>query len=282
MLSEPEDLHNTHWINTLFWLQKTGQMPIRYWADGFPRCGVNANRSHSVILEKLIFGMFMSIGPGNGSNSPIRRKVATMQQEGSSDHLEIEVKFQVESRSGMADRILRAGGVPVSDVFETNIRWDDTSGSLTAKKCLLRLRTESGGRAILTFKSPPASNDDSRYKVFTERELAVSDPAEMGAILEALGFHPIQVYEKKRTTYRFDAVTLCLDRLPFGDFLEIEGGKDAIRQAAERLGFDWERRILDNYLTLFEKVRRSMGLTFSDVTFTNFEGIQVNGTIFDP
>jgi adenylate cyclase class 2 len=72
---------------------------------------------------------------------------------------------------------------------------------------------------------------------------------------------------------------LCLDRLPFGDFLEIEGGKEAIRHAAGRLGLAWERRILDNYLGLFEKVRQSMGLPFSDVTFANFKGIQVDNTL---
>jgi adenylate cyclase class 2 len=201
-----------------------------------------------------------------------------MQQESDPAHLEIEVKFRVENRSDMADRILRSGGVLVSDGFETNIRWDDISGSLAAKKSLLRLRTESGGRAILTFKSPPPV-DEVQFKVFIERELVVGDAGEMAAILEALGFHPVQIYEKERTVFRFDDVTLCLDRLPFGDFLEIEGEKEAIRHAAERLGLNWEMRILDNYLGLFEKVRQSMGLPFSDVTFANFKGIQVDNTL---
>lgn len=201
-----------------------------------------------------------------------------MQYESDADHLEIEVKFLVENRSDMADRILRSGGVLVSDGFETNIRWDDASGSLAAKKCLLRLRTESGGKVILTFKSPPPA-DEIQFKVFIERELVVGDAEEMAAILEALGFYPVQIYEKERAVFRFDDVTLCLDRLPFGDFLEIEGGKEAIRHAAERLGLNWERRILDNYLSLFEKVRQSMGLPFSDVTFANFQGIRVESAL---
>ncbi|WP_169728886.1 class IV adenylate cyclase [Desulfatirhabdium butyrativorans] len=201
-----------------------------------------------------------------------------MQHTSDAEHLEIEVKFRVENRSDMADRILRSGGVLVSDGFEMNIRWDDASGLLAAQKCLLRLRTESGGRSLLTFKSPPPV-DEVQFKVFVERELVVSDAKEMAAILEALGFHPVQIYEKERTVFRFDGVTLCLDRLPFGDFLEIEGEKEAIRHAAERLGLNWERRILDNYLGLFEKVRHSMGLPFSDVTFANFKGIRVESAL---
>ncbi|MEW6261332.1 MAG: class IV adenylate cyclase [Thermodesulfobacteriota bacterium] len=190
------------------------------------------------------------------------------------EHLEIEVKFRVEDRRVLQARIDGMGAERLSEVFETNIRWDDGSESLKARKCLLRLRKESGGKAILTFKSPPPIEED-RFKVFNERETEVIDGEEMAAILEALGFRPVQIYEKERITWRFGAVLLCLDRLPFGDFLEIEGEKQAIQQTAERLGLDWEQRILDNYLTLFEKVRLSRGLTFTDATFANFEAIRM-------
>jgi len=183
--------------------------------------------------------------------------------------LEIEVKFRVEDRRLFQARIEQAGAERLSEVFETNIRWDDGSESLKARKCLLRLRKESGGKALLTFKSPPPIEDE-RFKVFNERETEVCDGEEMAAILEALGFRPVQVYEKERITYRLGSVLLCLDRLPFGDFLEIEGEKQAIQQTAERLGLEWEQRILDNYLALFEKLRNSMGLPFTDVTFANF------------
>ncbi len=197
---------------------------------------------------------------------------ATRSKDGS-EHLEIEVKFRVEDRQALQDKIERAGGERLSEVFETNLRWDDGSESLKARKCLLRLRKESGGKAVLTFKSPPQIEDD-RFKVFNERETEVADGEEMAAILEALGFRPVQVYEKERVTYRLGSAILCLDRLPFGDFLEIEGEKEAIRKTAERLGFDWKRRILDNYLALFEKERFSRGLTFTDVTFANFEALK--------
>lgn len=189
--------------------------------------------------------------------------------QASKERLEIEVKFRVEDRRLLQAQIDRSGAERLSEVFETNIRWDDGSESLKARKCLLRLRKQRGGKALLTFKSPP-SIEDERFKVFNERETEVCDGEEMAAILEALGFRPVQVYEKERITYRLGSVFLCLDRLPFGDYLEIEGEKQAIQRAAELLGLEWEQRILDTYLALFEKLRNAMGLPFTDVTFANF------------
>jgi adenylate cyclase class 2 len=64
--------------------------------------------------------------------------------------------------------------------------------------------------------------------------------------------------------------------MPIGDFLEIEGpdGK-SIRQAANELGLDWEKRILDSYTMLFEHARASLGFKFRDMSFENFETLKV-------
>ena len=63
----------------------------------------------------------------------------------------------------------------------------------------------------------------------------------------------------------------CLDTMPFGTFLEIEGPKESIKDAARQMNLDWKDRILANYLSIFEALRNRFGLPFNDVTFAEFE-----------
>ena len=95
----------------------------------------------------------------------------------------------------------------------------------------------------------------------------------MNAILESLGFHCEQVYEKWRETLVIKNTQFCLDAMPYGNFLEIEGTKKDIKQYAQDLGLQWGKRILANYLEIFEILRKKFDLKFTDVTFHNFKDI---------
>jgi len=187
------------------------------------------------------------------------------------EHLEIEVKFYLSDMDSIRDRILELGAVSMGRVFETNLRFDDADNSLIEKKSLLRLRRDT--KTILTFKSePPFKND--QFKILKELEVEVSDFATMKHILESLGFREEQVYEKWRETFILNNVNLCLDTLPYGDFLEIEGQKEDIKELAYRIGLNWQKRILLNYLAIFDVIKRKSNLAFYDVTFSNFINIR--------
>lgn len=186
-------------------------------------------------------------------------------------HTEIEVKFLLDDAPAFRRTLTRLGAQSgLSEVFETNYRYDDASGSLLARRCLLRLRQDDQSR--LTFKRP-APGAQGQFKVYEELEVVVADFAATHAILQALGFQPAQIYEKRRETFQLEGALICLDRLPFGDFAEIEGAPDRIRAAARTLGLNWGHRILANYLRLFEALRRNLNLPFEDVTFANFKGV---------
>ncbi len=187
--------------------------------------------------------------------------------------LEIEVKFYVPDIDAIRARIRSLGAEPKGCGFETNIRFDDEEMRLTQGKKLLRLRQDT--RCRLTVKSPP-KDADTEFKIFRELEVDVSDSQTMIAILAELGFTPRQVYEKQRETYLFGHTELCLDTLPFGHFLEIEGGKDDIRKAAEAIGLNWEKRITANYLSLFALLQTELKLPFEDVTFENFKKMEID------
>ena len=187
--------------------------------------------------------------------------------------LEIEIKFYIPDIDSIRARIRSLGAELKGSSFETNTRFDDEALRLTQGKKLLRLRQDS--RCRLTVKAPP-DDADTEFKIFRELEVDISDSQTMIAILEQLGFYPRQVYEKQRETYLYNQTELCLDTLPYGNFLEIEGGKDDIRKAAEAIGLNWEKRITANYLSLFATLQKQMDLPFEDVTFENFKKVKID------
>ncbi len=187
--------------------------------------------------------------------------------------LEIEVKFFLPDKESVRSRIVELGAEQKGRVFETNIRYEDAEKNLIKNKSLLRLRKDK--KSTLTFKSEHG-NENQEFKVHRELEVEVSDFQRMNQILKALGFHKEQIYEKWRETFLLNETVLCLDTMPFGDFLEIEGTGDDIIDVAQKIGFCWEKRILTNYLALFDMIKTKLHLQFTDVTFQNFEHVNLN------
>ncbi|MEJ2658897.1 MAG: class IV adenylate cyclase, partial [Desulfobacterales bacterium] len=138
---------------------------------------------------------------------------------------------------------------------------------------LLRLR--KGAKITLTYKSEPPVKDN-QFKTLQEFEVEVNDFDAMEHILKSLGFREEQVYEKWREIYVIGDTDLCLDTLPYGNFLEIEGNKESIQQLASRIGLVWKKRILMYYLSIFDIIKRQLNLSFYDVTFSNFNNIRLD------
>ena len=184
--------------------------------------------------------------------------------------LEIEVKFYLPDLSRIRERVLSLASIRRCRQHEINVRFDDAADRLRQRSALLRLRRDD--RIRLTFKSPPPQPDD-RYKIHRELETEIGNFEVMTQILAALGYRRKQVYEKWRETFQQGRCHLCLDQLPYGDFLEIEGPAEEIRPAAERLGLEWKNRIVSNYLEIFETIRQSLRLSFQDLTFDNFRNL---------
>lgn len=189
------------------------------------------------------------------------------------NHLEIEVKFYLSDISAIRDCIIELGAENKGQVFETNIRFEDDGKNLIRNKSLLRLRKDT--KTTLTYKSEPRSKDN-QYKIFRELEVEVSHFSTMKRILESLGFREEQRYEKRRETFILKDTLLCLDSMPYGDFLEIEGSKEQIKKLALQIGMRWEKRIVLNYLAIFDIIRKKTNVPYSKITFDNFKNINVN------
>jgi adenylate cyclase class 2 len=185
---------------------------------------------------------------------------------------EIEVKFPVADL-GQVEAHLRTYGAQLTQerVHEVNLRLDTPDKSLTRNLQVLRLRQDTQAR--LTYKGPGSIRDE--VQVRQEIEFIVSDFEAARSLFAALGFPVSMMYEKYRTMYDLDDVHVTLDEMPYGSFVEIEGPSAASIQAAgARLGFNWERRVLDSYTALFDQVRLALALDFRDLSFANFAGIQ--------
>jgi len=206
--------------------------------------------------------------------------------------MELEVKFLLSNRSALVGRLQGTGAVLKSPrTHELNLRFDTPARALTQTSQVLRLRQDA--RVRVTYKGPGAMEGGVRAR--QEIEFGVDDFDAAKATFEALGYEVSFIYEKYRTTYALssgsddfsrskavetattnEAVEIVLDETPLGTFTEIEGpDAEAIQLAADRLGLDWEARINESYVYLFETVKRSLALPFRDLTFANFEGVRV-------
>ncbi|MDL2321515.1 class IV adenylate cyclase [Desulfosarcina sp. OttesenSCG-928-B08] len=187
------------------------------------------------------------------------------------NHIETELKFFVADPAALRKKLPGTGAICTGQkVFEHNVRYETPDDRLLKKQCLLRLRKDRN--VTLTFKAPPPAAD-SEFKVYREMEVQVDDFAVMDAILAELGFSARQIYQKWRETWELESAVLCVDTLPFGTFLEIEGTPETILSAMQRLELGWEHRIRANYLGMFEVLRKAEHWPFTDITFDHFAGL---------
>jgi adenylate cyclase class 2 len=186
---------------------------------------------------------------------------------------ELEVKFYLSKRKDMKAKLDLLGKVHVPRVHEINLRFDTPDHSLTTTGRLLRLRQDT--KARITYKGEGSEEGGARLR--QELEFIVSDFKTARALFEALGYQVFTMYEKFRTTYKLGNLEVFLDEMPTGDFLEIEGpDSEGIKSGVKQLELNWEARILDSYVVLFERLNARLGLDFRDLSFSNFKNMDIN------
>jgi len=187
---------------------------------------------------------------------------------------EIEAKFYVQDLKKIESRIRELGARLIQPrVLETNIRFDLPDNNLSSRGRVLRLRQDTEAR--LTYKGRGVADQGVVNR--TEIEFTVGDFEKAKLFLEALGYQRLLEYDKYRTTYELGPCHVMLDELPYGNFVEIEGEDIVmIHNIVDQLSLDRQAAISESYSSLFEKVRRTLNLSFTDLTFDNFHGINVS------
>lgn len=179
---------------------------------------------------------------------------------------EIEVKFSLDHLGGVRQTVIEQGGLLMADrILERTERFDLPDGTLTKAGVVLRLREATG--VTITHKRPTA-DELTRQEV----SLEIHDADQGRRLLAALGYQIVSRYEKYRETFQLAVCKVMLDELPFGCFLEIEGpDRGALREAAESLHLNWDARVRQSYLDLFELLSERAADPPSQATFQAFQ-----------
>ena len=146
---------------------------------------------------------------------------------------EIEKKYRLtrDQRTELLRRLREAGATIEAEEFEENTIY--RGNGLNPRTSVLRLR-RTGDQAVLAYKERFASLSAIKHQ--REDETRIGDADALAAILDALGYKPELVYEKRRLTWCLAGAELVVDDLPFGLFLEIEGEEKIIGEVEGLLG----------------------------------------------
>jgi adenylate cyclase class 2 len=177
---------------------------------------------------------------------------------------EVEIKFLVRDLKAL-EKKLKASHFKreTPSTHEVNTLYDLPGQKLRRKGEILRLR-KYGDTWKLTHK---AKGKPGKHKSRAEAEATVSDGDQMNAILRALGFAPVFVYEKFRSEWSDGHGQVVLDHTPIGDLAEIEGKARWIDRIARELGVDSKSYITKSYGELFMEWKRKTKCEAENMTF---------------
>ena len=86
-------------------------------------------------------------------------------------------------------------------------------------------------------------------------------------ILKSLGFNKEIIFEKKRKNVFKNDITISFDKLPFGFFVEFEGGPETINKYLDKFNLSGRPRITRAYLGLWEDYRKAHSITEENCMF---------------
>jgi len=178
--------------------------------------------------------------------------------------LEVEVKFYCSDFQGIRRSLRDLGAFFLHASFESNLVFDTPDYRLRKESMLLRLRSTGSQGGILCLKRPPSDAQPDDVKAWEELETPVDRSDEMRRLFLALGYILSFSYEKMREEWELAGCRVCLDILPFGRFVEIEGERQAIFDLAERLGIAECSRTVKNYHELNREYRARNNLAPDD------------------
>ena len=152
--------------------------------------------------------------------------------------LEIDEEKTREKLDSFADKI--------SDrVLLTTVTFSNPYNNVTVRARII------GDEILFAVKVPVP---DKAFKVRNEYETKVNDFEILKKQLEALGFQPAMLQEKKRTTYIYKGSEIVIDKYPkMPPYMEIEGEKREIEEIVGMLGHKMEDTTNTSVYSLFER-----------------------------
>jgi predicted adenylyl cyclase CyaB len=174
---------------------------------------------------------------------------------------EVELKSVVEDVAACRRRLETAGARMTFEGRLEDRRYDTADRRLSAADEVLRLRTyhdARGARAALEWKGP--TRQEHGYKVRDEVNAHATDPAELAAILERLGYLVIGEIDRSVVQYGLDDAVIRFEHYPRMDALvEVEGPPPSIEHAIVALGMPRGGFTADRLLTFVARFEARTG-----------------------
>jgi adenylate cyclase class 2 len=122
-------------------------------------------------------------------------------------------------------------------------------------KCdYIRIRDEGEGTVRLSAKVHALEGGAVADQ--KEVDVKVSDFDKMLEILELMNLKPTKYQETLREEWEYQGAEIVIDTWPgLEPYIEIEAhSEDEVKEVAEKLGFDWEKKIITSNVEIFCKV----------------------------
>lgn len=179
------------------------------------------------------------------------------------NYIETEIKLKVDDLELLMENLKNKAEF-LGEAFQKTIRFDTPDRDLERKGIFLRVR--SGFENVITLKK----KIETASGVFAREEIEVDikDIDKMAKILSDLGFNRQWIMEKYRSEWKYNNLILSVDKLPFGDYLEIEGKEDEIEQAAKEFGFNFKNKIISSYWDIFAEYKKQHGIVEENIVFS--------------
>jgi adenylate cyclase, class 2 len=180
--------------------------------------------------------------------------------------IETEIKIRIEDPVGFCRQLESLNpGILSARHFEDNYLFDFSDRSLRSRQCLLRVRL-AAGECFLTYKGPP--RQEGLFKTREELETRMEDAATLLQMLERIGMRICFRYQKYRREFALLGVHVAVDETPIGNYAEIEGPEDGIRELARNLGIAESQFLRHSYYALYLELCKKNGV---DPQFMVFE-----------
>jgi adenylate cyclase class 2 len=176
---------------------------------------------------------------------------------------EIEIKFEIKNPNLIRKALKNLKAKFFGKVFEKTIRFDTPNDDLAKIGKFLRIKT--GFKNVITLKRKIESK---KFKEREEIELEISDPEKMEIILKNLGFTKARIMEKYREKWKLNGTEIVIDKLPMGNFIEIEGREKSIKKVVNLLGLDFKNRLVCTYWDLWKDFTRKKGIKNENIVFS--------------
>lgn len=181
--------------------------------------------------------------------------------------MEVEIKVPLKDPDSMRKLIIEKGGkLKRERHFESNYLYDYSDRHLSTQGCLLRVRELPEG-ALLTFKGKVVPHE--KFKTRPEAETMCDNKLAIKSILHDLGLKVFFRYQKFREEYILNDALVCIDELPFGFYLEIEGESEKIEEVTKMLDLDPMTFSKKSYAAIYAELCRKEGKPFTDILFEN-------------